>query len=156
MIIAKGLYDGKPFRFVNPLTSRVEETVWRFRVAAPTLSPVSIPWAEPGDKATPILSLGLSSKYDPTVFSYVYVDTRDTTNYVVSTPGIVNLRVQSIPAGFVQSYHARTAGVFSQIVVVPDRRMVEKEGVVVTLFFRFEDGNLGISYEKRYRAVVLP
>jgi hypothetical protein len=154
VIVAKGLYNGKTFRFVNPRNSMVEETLWRFRVASPTLSPVSIPWAEPGDRATPVLSFGLSSKYDPTIFSYVYVDTRDTANYVVSTPGIVNVRVQSMPTGFVQSYYARSAGVFSQIVIVPDRQMVGKEGLLVTLYFRFEDGNLGIPYEKRYRAVV--
>jgi hypothetical protein len=152
--VAKGMYDGRPFRCINPRTSQVEETVWRFRVAAPTLSPVSIPWAEPGERMTPVLSMGLPSRYDPNVFSYVYVDTRDTSSYVVSTPDIENLRVVSIPSGFVQSYHAQPAGVFSQIVIVPNKALLGKEGLLVTLFFRFEDSRLRVPYEKRYRALV--
>jgi hypothetical protein len=152
--VARGLYDGKTYKCVNPRTSQVGETIWRFRIAAPTLSPVSIPWAEPSEKTTPVLSLGLPSRYDPNIFSYVYVDTRDTSSYVVSTPEIENLRVVSVPAGFVQSYHVRPAGVFSQIVMVPNRQLVGKEGLPVTLFIRFEDRKLHIPFEKRYRALV--
>jgi hypothetical protein len=43
-VVVRGFYDGKPFRYRNPLNNRVDSTVWRVIVSPPNLE-ILTPWA---------------------------------------------------------------------------------------------------------------
>lgn len=50
-VVVRGFYEGKPFRYRNPPTNRIDSTVWRFIVSPPKLE-ILTPWAR-SDKFDP-------------------------------------------------------------------------------------------------------
>jgi len=100
----RGLREGQVFRYQDALTSRIDSSVWQFRLLKPqTLTQFASAWAEEDEpERRPILFIDPSRDPFTCRFRFIYYSEKKN-SFILKTPAISNLRVQSKPPDFLSN-----------------------------------------------------
>ncbi len=103
----KGYYEGKEFQYLSASSESVQTSSWEFSVQKPQLDEF-VSWKKKDEKTDQLISI-----YNDRAMSFLYVYIGKTpTGFVVVEPEMKNLRVNSVPSGFIKNFKTQSSGKF--------------------------------------------
>lgn len=102
-----GMYHGRKFSYVDPVTGKANESQWQFSIKKLNLEEFS-----DFQKSDNYKEISISA-YDKNAMKILYTYMGNTeSGFVVVTPEVSNFQLKSEPAGFIKSYTAKKSGNF--------------------------------------------
>jgi|YNPMSStandDraft_2_1061718.scaffolds.fasta_scaffold00033_6 hypothetical protein len=107
--IIEGLYGGKTFKFIDPKTNDIIESIWNFFLSKPQgISEINA-WATEADwEKAKVWYIGIDNSFS-SMFQFMYTSQKGN-NYITVTPDARNLSVTCDPPQLLKDYSARPSG----------------------------------------------